>query len=194
MNWEGRWELNSLPSDRTETRCDGTPDIGPSILHFDLSSEPMKKKHKNIHYGFKAINSWTIMHHRWFWGFIMDSRFWFWSFKLVTLAVKGSRWPQSPAWDRSTGNHHKWGKPQASIYLFFLRVKCQIFLKAKEQRCVREVTAQGCWIWNKPIYLRGDGWNQHITAVRGQQDPWLLNHRNWRFITSNSIILQTENH
>lgn len=47
-------------------------------------------------------------------------------------------------------------------------------------------TAQGGWRRNKPIYLWGDGWNQHITTVREQQDPWLLNQSNWRFITSNS--------
>lgn len=86
------------------------------------------------------------------------------------------------------------GKTTSKL-LAFLRVKCQIILQAKAQCCVREMTllakkdrrgAQGGWIWNKPIYLQGDGWNHHITTVRGQQDPWLLNQSNWRFITSNS--------
>lgn len=119
MNWEGRGELNSLLG---PSGCDGTPDLDlldPSILPNHPSSEPRKKRHKNILYGFRAITSWTLMHLRRFIGFVVV--FWFKTFKLITLAIKEARRRQFSAHEmEGLENHHKLVQPQASIYQIYV--------------------------------------------------------------------------
>lgn len=145
MNWEGRGELNSLLG---PGGCDGTPDLDesypsswildPSILPNHLSSEPRKKRNKNILYGFRAIISWTVMHLWRFIGFIMA--FWFKTFKLVTLAIKEARRLQfSARWDWRTGKPPQMGAT-TSKHLSDLCVKCQLTQKEKEHCCVRGIT------------------------------------------------------